>query len=91
MICYGCGEPGHIRPNCPNRIRRVKSPSHSSVIQVDGIIAGKAARNLRVDTGAEKTVVRHDFVPNKPIRVDTACLTLGEVPSLPDTGCPKLP
>ena len=25
---HGCGEPGHIRPNCPNRIRRMKSPCH---------------------------------------------------------------
>ena len=23
ITCYGCGEPGHIRPNCPNKIRRV--------------------------------------------------------------------
>ena len=26
IVCYGCGEAGHIRPNCPNKIRRVRSP-----------------------------------------------------------------
>ena len=27
MICHGCGQPGHIRPNCPNRVKRVSSPT----------------------------------------------------------------
>ena len=26
-VCHGCGEPGHIRPNYPNRVKRVASPS----------------------------------------------------------------
>ena len=63
VTCFGCGEQGHIRPNCPNRVRRVKSPGHSSVMQVGGSLAGQPAKNSRIDTGAEKTVVRHDFVP----------------------------
>ena len=30
---------------------------------VDGSLAGQPARNLRIDTGAERTVVRQDYVP----------------------------
>ena len=89
MTCFGCGEQGHIRPNYPNRVRRVKSPGHSSIMQVDGSLAGQPAKNLRIDMGAEKTVVRHDFVPDtgktcmldtwrgsQPSRHRLACITV---------------
>ena len=65
VTCFGCGEVGHIRPNCPNRVRRVKSPGHSSLMMVDGSLAGMIAKNLRIDTGAERTVVRQDYVPER--------------------------
>ena len=63
IVCHGCGEPGHIRPNCPNRVRIVKSPGHSKVMVVSGYLAGCQSDLLRVDTGAERTVVRDDFIP----------------------------
>ena len=34
VTCIGCGEPGHIRPNCSNRVRRVKPPESSSLMSV---------------------------------------------------------
>ena len=40
VICHNCGEPGHIRPNCPNRIKSVRSPGSAPVIEVTGLIAG---------------------------------------------------
>ena len=63
VTCYGCGEPGHIRPNCPNRVRHVGFSGKCSIMLIDGSLAGQPARNLRIDTGAERTVVRQDFVP----------------------------
>ena len=27
IVCHSCGEPGHIRPNCPNCMKRVSSPT----------------------------------------------------------------
>ena len=63
VTCYGCGESGHIRPNCPNRVRRVKPQGGSAVIMIDGCLAGFVAKDLRIDTGADRTVVRKDFIP----------------------------
>ena len=63
MTCFGCGEPGHIRPNCPNRVRQVRSPGKKSVMLIDGSLAGQFVKNLRIDTGAECTVVHQDYVP----------------------------
>ena len=40
----------------------MRSPGHSSRMLVDGCLAGQIAKNLRIDTGAEKTVVRQDYV-----------------------------
>ena len=65
IVCYACGEPDHIRPNCPNKIRRVKSPELGSVMIVKGCLAGCEVDNLRVDTGADRTVVREDFIPKE--------------------------
>ena len=67
--CYGCKEVGHIRPNCPNKVRRVKSPEGDQQEEVDGWLAGVAVKGLRVDTGSDRTVVRADCIP------DTAYLT----------------
>ena len=68
ITCYGCGEPGHIRPNCPNRIRRVRSSVSENQMEVDGWLAGKAVKGLRVDTGADRSVVSPEFVPEQGSR-----------------------
>ena len=69
VICYGCGELGHIKPNCPNRVRSVRSvrsvlgQNAASGMLVDGRLAGLQVKGLRVDTGADRTVVHKDFIP----------------------------
>ena len=68
IICHNCGEPGHIRPQCPHKVRSVRSPdsetpAQSEVMFVPGWLAGCQSDNLKIDTGAERTLVRADFVP----------------------------
>ena len=68
IICHNCGEPGHIRPQCPHMVRSVRSPDSDTqakcdVMFVSGWIAGCSSDKLKIDTGAERTLVRADFVP----------------------------
>ena len=63
VTCFGCGEVGHIRPNCPHKVRRVISEGGGSMPSVNGFLAGVPVDNLMVDTGSDITLVRKDFVP----------------------------
>ena len=65
VTCYGCGELGHIRPNCPNKVRQVSSPDSVSKIEVDGWLAGVAVKGLKVDTGADRSVISSEYVPKE--------------------------
>ena len=65
IVCHGCNQPGHIRPNCPDRVRVVKSPEPSNVMFVKGYLAGRKVGKLRIDTGADRSVVRADFIPSE--------------------------
>ena len=63
VICHNCGEPGHIRPNCPNRVSSVKSHESEELIEVSGFLAGVPVEGLHIDTGAERTVVDAKYIP----------------------------
>ena len=63
IVCHNCGEPGHIRPNCPNRVRSVKSPESESLIEVAGRLAGIPVTGLQIDTGACRSVVNAKYIP----------------------------
>ena len=63
IICHNCGEPGHIRPNCPNIIRRVRVPGEGlGIMTVDALLVGRPVKAL-VDTGCRRTLVHSDYVP----------------------------
>ena len=68
IICHGCGEPGHIRPQCPMRVRSVRSldsesPAKGDKMFVSGWIGGSPVEKLKIDTGADRSLVRKDLVP----------------------------
>ena len=71
ITCYGCGEPGHIRPNCPNRVRRVGSPVSDPLMDW---LAGSAIKGLKVDTGADRSVVSAEYVPKSAYLKKTVIL-----------------
>ena len=76
IICHSCGEPGHIKPNCPYRVRRIFSSDLDSESDepgdeeeksepnyVNGRIAGKMTVGMRYDSGCDRTVVDKSLVP----------------------------
>ena len=76
VTCFGCGELGHIRPNCPNRIRRVIAKDAVPGLTVEGFLAGVEVKGLMLDTGSGRTLVHKDFIPGaaytgKNVRLDS--------------------
>jgi len=59
--CYGCGQIGHKKPECPNQVARVVSPTRQAPLQVEGKV-GKEECLMIIDTGAQQSVVRADLV-----------------------------
>ena len=93
-VCYGCGELGHIRPNCPHKVDRVRTVvcegSSGSGVFVDGFLAGIEAKGLRVDTGSSRTLVHPDFVPREAYTGRKIIWILGVVVSLLNIGLLRL-
>ena len=74
IICHGCNEPGHIKPNCPNRVRIVKSPIRSKSVFVDGFLNGSRVPGMRIDSGADESLVREDYISEDDYTGETITL-----------------
>ena len=82
IICHGCGEPGHIRPQCPNRervwnvncVRSTGNPVSNSNLLVDGFLNGRSVPGMRIDSGADESVVRKDFISEDDYTGETITL-----------------
>ena len=70
IICYA---PGHIKPNCPNRVRRLSpceeeeddNDDAAEPTWVDGWVGSHKIEGMRYDSGCDRTVVDKQFVPTE--------------------------
>ena len=77
IVCYGCREPGHIRPDCPNKIKRVVSPVQEVGLDeslITAWIGGKEVLNAEVDTACDRTLVHPDYIPEGALLAGTCIL-----------------
>ena len=77
IVCYGCREPGHLRPDCPNKIKRVKSPVQEAGLNeslITACIGGTMVDNAEVDTGCDRTLVHPKFIPEDALLNRTCSL-----------------
>ena len=68
IVCHSCGEPGHIRPNGPNRVKRVSSPTLDHSLSrkdsfVKSVINDTPCDKMFIDSGCEVTCVAKHLVP----------------------------
>ncbi|XP_023750082.1 uncharacterized protein LOC111898391 [Lactuca sativa] len=71
--CYGCGEAGHLKRNCPNarntnpdEVGRVLAIGHEEAVADPTVVTGTFPLNntyacILFDSGAEKSFVSHQF------------------------------
>ena len=79
IICYGCREPGHLRPDCPNKVKRVTSPvlaAKTDESLITAVIGGKIALTAEVDTACDRTMVHPDYIPEGAL-LNTTCVLKG--------------
>ena len=63
--CYRCGEKGPKKPDCPQKIRRIRSPQPKgqSIIYIAGKIGDIVCTKLVVESGTDLTTLHPDFIP----------------------------
>ena len=78
-LCFGCGQPGHIRPQCPNRERpevdteapRVQPVTNNPVRSEKGVYLpltiGRRKCLALLDTGSETTLVPYSLVQGRKL------------------------
>ena len=53
VACYGCRQPDHKKPNCPNKVRHLRSPKpKGNIMYVSGKIGDLECQKMVVDPRA---------------------------------------
>ena len=70
ITCYGCGEKGHKRPDCPKRVRRVRSPQPKHAFMVQGKIGEIECKKMVLDSGSDTTIINYKLITDDQLTGD---------------------
>ena len=63
--CFSCNEYGHFANACPMKVQQINfSEDEPLAAVIRGKIAGNDVHHILVDTGASKTVIKKQWVPD---------------------------
>ena len=78
-ICYSCVVKGHKKPDCPKRVRRLRSPQPKvSSLYVKGKIGDVECSKMVIDSGATQTTVHPNLVPKAQYTGDSILVHLAD-------------
>ena len=67
--CFNCHQKGHVSRNCPSNALFCgnRASSNGEALRKQGLVEGKRAKSILLDTGCSRTVVLEKFVPREKI------------------------
>ena len=69
ICCFNCHQKGHVSRNCPSNALFCgnRASSNGEALRKQGLVEGKRAKSILLDTGCSRTVVLEKFVPREKI------------------------
>ena len=74
IVCFNCQQKGHYASNCPskpslfcqeNALSEKKNNVFEGSLQRTGIVEGREVKNILLDTGCARTLIRQELVPHE--------------------------
>lgn len=77
--CYRCQQRGHCKWECPNpeKTLRISEERHQDLLD-KGEVNGRPVERIQIDTGASRTVVNSDVVPEVEMTGEKVSVTLAD-------------
>ncbi len=72
ITCYGCGEKGHKRPDCPKRVRRVRSTQPKHTFMVQGRIGETKCKKMVLHSGSDITIINSKLITDDQLTGEIA-------------------
>ena len=71
VVCYNCGQKGHTSTRCPTDALFCggrRSHLQEQGVRRHGVVEGQYVRDVVLDTGCSRTLVREDLVPSQKMQ-----------------------